>query len=212
MLKTTIALLGSLGLLLSVSTTNVLAGAMHGGISGMIGFVETDGHELEGSASEKTTESEGESFAGASFYAEYEFDNGLGFGAEIFPVDADLGSGKRTDTQDDESTGDTGARSASASMEDLYSIYAIWTLENGYFAKLGHMEADITTTETLPNSSYGNVSVDGLMYEIGYKASDNVRFAASYVDFDSINITSSDGVNKISADADAYMFKVSLGF
>jgi hypothetical protein len=97
-------------------------------------------------------------------------------------------------------------------MEDLYSIYGIFTFQNGYFAKIGHMEADITTTETLPNSTYGNVSVDGMMYEIGYKASDNVRFAASYVDFDDVSITSSDGVNKIAADADAYMFKVSLGF
>jgi hypothetical protein len=48
MFKKLITLVGSLGLLLSVTTTNVFAGAMHGGISGMIGFVETDGHELEG--------------------------------------------------------------------------------------------------------------------------------------------------------------------
>ena len=76
---------------------------------------------------------------------------------------------------------------------------------------LGYHDADITTTETLPNSTYGDASVNGIQYGLGVK-SDHVKFEVAYSDFDSISLTSTANTNKIEADADAVNAKLSFAF
>ena len=222
MLKKIIALIGSFGLLLSVTTISANAEGFTAGVSGMVGFLSTDGSESEktGSGDKETHKHEsGELFAGASIFAEYEFANGLAFGVDMVPADAELGSGSRIDSggtaeNKDDLGNSAGTFKASADLTDLYTVYVKKTLgQSGLYALLGYHDATITTTETLPTSTYKNAEVNGTQVGLGYQASENLRFQLTYSDFDSIELKSSnDATQKIKADADAIYLKVGLHF
>ena len=218
MLKKLTALVGSLGLIMCVFTTNASSDGFTAGVSGMIGFVETTGSEKEKTGAgdkETTNESEGESFMAGSLFAEYEFSNGLAFGIDYVPGDADLGSGKRTDTAATSDAGvDTGDRSASATLTDLYTIYAKKTFgDNGWYLLAGYHDATIETTESLPTSTYPNVDLNGYQVGIGKQSTDHVRYELSYSDFDDVSVASTnDSTQKVNADADVIIFKVGLSF
>ena len=221
MYKKLIALMGSIGLLLSVATSANAEG-WTAGVSGMVGFVSTDGSESEktgAGAKETHNHSTGELFAGGSLFAEYEFSNGLAFGVDMVPADAELGSGSRIDSGGTaENKGDdgnsAGTFTASADLTDLYTLYVKKTLgQSGLYALLGYHDATITTTESLPTSTYGDASVNGTQVGIGYQATDNMRFQLTYSDFDSIELKSTnDATQKIKADADAIYLKIGLHF
>ena len=118
-----------------------------------------------------------ETFLGASVFLEFVADNGLALGVDYVPVDVDIGDGKRTDvtTDSNESSSDSGDYSASASLEDLITIYANIPLGgNGFYALAGYHTVDVTTSETLPSSSYGNVDINGYQVGLGKKG-DNYK-------------------------------------
>ena len=196
------------------------------GVALQVGQYETSGTETEkavtGVTSETTNKTLKETFAGASVYAEYRRDNGFALGVDYVPTDISLGSGKRTDSDAGESTSDddTGNRSASADIDGLTTIYAHIPVGPVYVL-LGYHSADVTTTETLPTSSYGNVSINGTQIGLGVKTEDSrMRAQVSYSDFDAISLTATGntiagnltGQNKITADADVLAFSVAFGF
>jgi hypothetical protein len=201
--------------------------SLGGGVAFQVGQYETSGTETEkavtGVTSEKTSKTIQETFAGASIYAEYRIDNGFVFGIDYVPMDISLGSGKRTDAStgaDVASEADTGDRSASADIDGLTTIYAHVPLGPGYVL-LGYHVADVTTTETLQTSSYGNVSINGTQIGYGMKSEDNrLRAQVAYSNFDDISLTATGntiasavtGQNKITADADVLAFTVAFGF
>ena len=185
------------------------------GVTLHIGQYETDGSETEktvsGVTSEVNSHTEKEIFYGASVYLEREFGNGYVLGLDWVPVDIELGSGERTDADDGNASDDDGTRKASADIENLFTIYTHIPVGPMYVL-LGYHDADITTTETLPTSTYGDASVNGIQYGLGVK-SDNIRLEVAYSDFDSIELTSTDSsTQKINADADALAFRFSYGF
>jgi len=93
-----------------------------------------------------------------------------------------------------------------------YFLSTFIFLVGSMYVLLGYHDADITTTETLPTSTYGDASVNGLQYGLGVK-SDNMRLEVAYSDFDSIELASTDSsTQKIKADADALAFRFSYGF
>ena len=192
------------------------------GVSGMFGAVETEGTEHENSggsvitAAEKNNLTITEMFAGGSVFAEFITDGGWGFGIDWVPVDADLGNGTRVDTIA-VAPGDTGTRTASAELQDLYTIYMSKSFgDNGWYGLLGYHDATIATTETLNASVYPNADLNGVQYGIGKKSplgNGEIRYELSYSDFDDISILdSTNSTNKITANADAYMFKVGISF
>ena len=196
------------------------------GVALQVGQYETSGTETEkavtGVTSETTNKTLKETFAGASVYAEYRRDNGFALGVDYVPTDISLGSGKRTDSDAGESTSDddTGNRSASADIDGLTTIYAHIPIGPVYVL-LGYHSADVTTTETLQTSSYGNVSINGTQIGLGIKSEDSrMRAQVSYSDFDAISLTATGntiagdltGQNKITADADVLAFSVAFGF
>jgi len=196
------------------------------GVALQVGQYETSGTETEkavtGVTSETTNKTLKETFAGASVYAEYRRDNGFALGVDYVPTDISLGSGKRTDSDAGESTSDddTGDRSASADIDGLTTIYAHIPVGPVYVL-LGYHSADVTTTETLQTSSYGNVSINGTQIGLGMKSEDSrIRAQVSYSDFDDISLTATGntiagnltGQNKITADADVLAFSVAFGF
>ena len=181
------------------------------GVSLMYGQVETDGTETErtvsGVTSETTNASRSEKYFGGSVF--FEGDVGpITLGLDVVPLKIKLGDGSRTDTTSDanETTQEDGTVKAEATLDYLTTIYAHYPIGDWY-AGLGYHMTDVSTDETLHTSSYGDQSINGIQYAIG-KTAGNLRYELSYSDFDDISLTSSNG-DKITADADNLMFKLS---
>ena len=210
-----ITFLASLMLVFSISSLK--AADYNIGFSLMTGQLDTSGHELEnGAAADKNSKSLKEIFVGGSVFVEAVTDGGYAFGVDYVPVDLDVGDGKRTDAAggDVPSEADTGNRKASASLEDLITVYANVPLSsNGLYGLVGYHTVDVTTSETLPSSSYGNTDMNG--YQIGLgKRGDNYKFEVFYSDFEDISLTASGGKgsHKIEADADVLGMKLSFHY
>jgi len=210
-----LALIASSMLILSFSS---LKADVNVGLSFMAGQADTSGHELEnGATTDKNTKSVTEYFYGASVFVEAIGDNGFALGVDYVPVDMDLGSGKRTDTStgaDATSEADTGTRTAKAQLEDLVTIYANIPLgDQGVYALAGYHMVDVTTSEGLPNSSYGDAGIEGYQIGIGRRG-DNFKLEFFYSDFEDVSLTATGGKgsHKIEADADAIGFKASVLF
>ena len=209
-----VAIIASFFLLASMTSLKAEANF---GISFIAAQSEVSGSEQEnGSADDKNTKTVEETFYGASVFLEGAADNGFAIGIDYVPVDLEIGSGSRTDTDGGHSSGeaDTGTRKASADLEDLITLYTnIPFGENGYYGLAGYHFVSVSTSETLPNSSYGNTDING--YQIGFgKRTDTYKAEVFYSDFEDISLTATggSGSHKIEADADAIGFKLSLLF
>ena len=82
---------------------------------------------------------------------------------------------------------------------------------NDGYGLLGLHYAELTTSETLVNSSYGDENIFGAQIGYGVKKG-NLKYELSYSDFESISLSSSSGSSTVSADADALTFKIAYGF
>ncbi len=181
------------------------------GVSLMYGQVETDGTETErtvsGVTSEKTSASKSENYFGGSLFVEGDV-GPIVLGLDVVPFKIKLGDGKRTDTTSDanETTQEDGTVSAKAELDYLTTLYAHYPIGDWY-GLLGYHMVDVSTDEKLHSSSYGDDSINGIQIGIGKNAG-NLRYEFTYSDFDDIELTSSNG-DKITADADNMMFKLS---
>ena len=206
----------TLAILFSVLFINSVAHAGWG-VSFMAGQLNTSGTENEKSGDkgpEKNSKTIKETFYGASLFVEGVADNGMTVGIDYVPLALELGSGQRTDTTTDanESSQDDGTYKASADVEHLITLYTnIPVGSNDGYALLGLHYAEITTSETLPNSTYGDENVFGAQVGYGVKKG-NLKYELSYSDFENISLTSTSGSSTVSADADALTFKIAYGF
>ena len=188
------------------------------GIGLMAGQVSSSGTETEGTAADTSTRSKSfeEFFVGADIFVEKELASGISIGISYVPVDVELGSGKRTDSSsgaDVASEADTGTRSASADLSDLITLYGNFPFGgNGAYGLAGMHFVTVSTSETLPNSSYGDEDIYGALIGVG-KKSGNSKVELFYSDFEDISISSTGGnTNKVTADADALTLRFTLGF
>ena len=180
----------------------------------MTGQVSSSGTETEGTAADTSVRSKSfeEFFVGADIFVEKELTNGMSVGVSYVPVDVELGSGKRTDTGTNDD--DTGTRTASADLSDLVTLYGNFPFgDNGAYGLAGMQFVTVSTSETLPNSSYGEEDIYGALIGIG-KKSGKAKVELFYSDFEDISISSTggDNSNKVTADADAITLRVSVGF
>ena len=178
------------------------------GLGLIAGNLSVDGTEAEGTAADTSNRSKSfdEFFVGADLFIEHVSDTGFTLGLSYVPIDTEIGSGDRTDSATTTAAGgaenDTGARSASADVSGLTTLYTNVPVGDWY-GLLGLNMATIKTSETLPNSSYGNEDIFGYTVGLGRRA-DKVKAELSYTDFEDINISATGGgTNSISADADA---------
>ncbi len=186
------------------------------GVALQTGQLSTSGTEKEGTAADTSNRSKSfdEFFVGADIFIEHISDNGLTLGLSYVPLDIEIGSGKRTDVDgDDPAENDDGTRKASADVSDLITLYTNVPMgTNGWYGLLGAHFTTITTSETLPNSSYGDEDIMGLQVGFG-KRDGNAKIELAYSDFEDISISSSGGnTNKVTADADALTLRFSYGF
>ena len=167
-----------------------------------------------------------------SLFAEYGFENpsfanegnGITFGIEYTPGSADVSDDvlTRTDATSDsnEAVQDDGDRSAQASVENYMNYYLELPLFSSLYVRGGIAQIDVNTEESstiTTAGSYGNTSLDGTNLGIGFKGvSDGGyvwKFAYEQIDFDtlSLNSSTSDKGNKITADLDTKEFNISIG-
>ena len=180
------------------------------------GQLSADGTETEGTAADTSNRSKSfdEMFYGADIFIEVAGDNGGAIGLSYVPVDFEIGSGSRTDADgDDAAENDDGTRTASADVSDLITLYTNIPMgSNGWYALFGGHLATIKTSETLPNSSYGDEDVYGYQVGLGMR-NGNRKIELSYSDFEDINIDATGGgTNSVSADADSLQLRISYGF
>tara|TARA_B100001057_G_C22824224_1_gene940707 strand:+ start:568 stop:1236 length:669 start_codon:yes stop_codon:yes gene_type:complete len=193
------------------------------GVSGSAGLFAASGKEELGTRVDgKGTEHGAASYG--SVFAEITMADRLMIGIDYLP------SALSTDTvesvRDIKAPGGNGAASANTGGEnkiqidfkDMTTGYVGVMITDNMYAKAGVVTVDVITNENLATgSAYGNKSMDGTMFGVGYHmARDNgifFRFEGTYMDFDGVSATSTtDTTRKITlSNLDGVTGKISLG-
>lgn len=196
------------------------------GVSAGFNMIEAAGSETIKDSNAVTTHTEQANAIIPSIFLELAMANGLGVGLDMITGSADLaGSGRTSNKTAGGIAGegnDVQTNTANAEVDGITTAYLIKTFGSGLFVKLGVSQADVNTKETLgTGTTYGNTSVDGMNYGIGYELKKDsglfIRTAVEYTDFDSVNLTGSEvggtasSFNRIKADVDVTTAKLSVG-
>ena len=213
-------------------STSAFAGSFGIGAAGSLAQIGGSGTETEGTAADTSVNKanfSNNAYIG-SVFAEYSFDNGFTIGADWIPGSADVNSQKisRTDTElseqgDDIPDNDSATRTASAEIENHITYYAELPLGgSGMYAKAGFVQMDVNTTEKLfETSKYGNDTVDGITYGLGFKADTGgnwyYKLEANHTEFDTLTLKSTgnateSSANTIKADLDVTKATFALGY
>ncbi len=198
------------------------------GITGQYINVEADGSEKPSVNPNSARDTESASVDNAAFiasiFAEYATDS-FTLGFEHVPGSADVSDDvkTRTDTEksvtdDDSQNTDDRVFKAQAEIENFNILYAEVPFYGGLYARLGYAEVDVNTQEVASSNggNYGNTTLDGINYGVGYKAG-NWKVAYEITDFDDLSLTSTgnstdSGTNTITADLDTWALKLSYGY
>ena len=99
-------------------------------------------------------------------------------------------------------------------LTDLTTVYVSLNVTEDAYVKLGYATMDVETNENLgTGSSYGNTSLDGTVYAVGYQKDLDamfVRVEGTYMDFDGVSLTANDNTIKLKA-LDGVTGKISIG-
>lgn len=219
-------------LLASFTGTANAEGRFGIGVSVGAANFDSSGTETEGTGDGETT-SANESAAAivGNLFIEYAAkfgDYGATVGFSSIPGEHSLGKRLRGDTVSDsnEDSSDTGDYTAKAMVTDHVGAYFEPTYyfpgsETGIYLKLGALRTTVETQEEIAigedSSVYGDETVWGSQIGIGIRSRNESGFFTkieySETDYDSMTFTSTTGnSNKITADLDAQMFTVGLGW
>ncbi len=184
------------------------------GFTAALSFFTSDGTETTKSSGEKNSKEVEEDAIVPGLFIERENDNGVTFGFEYNPGEAELGAG--TGSNDDDET--SGANKASAEVSGHMSLYSLIPSGPG-FVRLGLVRASVDTTEVLATgTTYGNEDVHGFVIGYGVQRSGDgnfVRLEGTYTMYDDLTFNGSldgDSVrNKVDAEIDALALKLSIG-
>ena len=220
-------------IMITSMSTAAFAGSFGIGVSGSLFNISAEGTELEAGATDEINNKANASNNGylGSIFAEYSFDGlgGLTLGVSHIPGSADVNSKsiKRTDVQTsiegNLATISTSIdRTAQAEIDNHYTYYAELPLfGSGLYGKAGMTQMDVNTTENLGTPKYGNTSVDGVLFGLGFKHNTDsnwyYKVEATHTEFDTINLTSTGNTtgstaNKITADLDVTKATFALGY
>ena len=199
------------------------------GISGALTQIEASGTETEGG--EKNSKDVSHVTVLPSVFVEYGITDRITIGLDYIPGDADVSNG--THTREDVETSVTGTvtttatqrtQKAQAELSNHMSLYADYMLNDSAFVKVGGVQVDMDTLESLgTGSKYGNDTINGYLLGVGIKKDVDglgkfVKMELVYTDYEDISLKSSvarTGVttnNKIEADLDTMALKISYAF
>tara|TARA_A100001011_G_scaffold398760_1_gene504331 strand:+ start:1771 stop:2436 length:666 start_codon:yes stop_codon:yes gene_type:complete len=212
----------TLAFLLSLFGSSYALAEFTVGITGSMAMIDASGTELEGG---ETSSGDASNTAGVgSIFVEYNniLGTALSLGIDHIPGSADVSSSVKS-RADANGEGDSGTNKAQAEVSDHTTVYLTYGFGNGAYAKLGYVEADLNTLETLSTGSkYGNVTIDGIEAGLGVEfdvyAGSVGRFELTHIAYDDISVRSSVARasvtpnNLIEADLDVTRFSASLGY
>ena len=204
-----------------------MAGNYAIGIIAATGEVDTSGTEADSKATTEGTIQQAIKYG--SIFAEYTFGEmyGLTLGASYTPMDRELGTKSRTDTQSDtdEDSDDSGTYTARADISNHGTIYIEPTFmptDNfGLYLKGGVSRVIVNSLESIAfgedSSAYGNETVLGGMYGLGAKVvhDSGLLFKLEYTRtiYETVKMTSTTGnKNIISADPEIEAFRLAIGY
>ena len=174
--------------------------------------LDTGTHGTTTDGDEKDSESDFLGAAYGSVFIEGEMGPIL-LGVDFVPSSLDT----ETSTNEVQDGGSVVTNTVKVSFNDLTTAYVgLKIMENAY-VKVGAVTVDLVTEENLgTGSTYGDTSVDGSMIGVGVgHTMDNgifLRAEATYMEFDSVSLTSSSGSQKITLNSlDGVSGKVSIG-
>ena len=212
------------------------AGSFNVGVTGALAKIDASGTETtsagaSGTANTNSATVENDNVPIGSVFAEYQSDfYGLTLGFEHIPGAADVSDSVKTrndmetsKTGDATHNSDARAFKANAEVDNFNLVYIELPIYQQLFVGAGLSEMDVTTTEVASSNggTYGNKTLDGEMYRIGFKGAigDAMGYKVFYEmqDFDTLSLTSSGNsvaseTNSISADLDVDMLKFALSY
>jgi len=191
------------------------------GVSGQMGAFTADAFETE--ASEKSPKGEAAGIiAYGSVFAEKSLPGSLSrlsLGVDYVPYA--LESETTEDSKSDLSGSAARAtviNKVQVDFEDLLTLYASLNITENLYIKAGFAQVDVITNENLgTGSAYGNTSLDGTVYGIGYNYdADNgmfFRVEGNVMEFDGASLTSTtNSDNKIDmSEINGASGKISIG-
>ena len=99
-------------------------------------------------------------------------------------------------------------------LTDLTTVYVSLMVTENAYVKAGYATMDVETNENLgTGSSYGNTSLDGTVYGVGYQKDLDamfIRVEGTYMDFDGVSLTANDNTIKLK-NLDGLTGKLSIG-
>ena len=189
------------------------------GVSGNLSVFHATGVETE--VSEKNSEDATGVAGYSSFFIEKTLGDRFTIGYDYVSsaLDSETAETVRNDLKakaDGVSTQST--NTIKVSFEDLSTLYVALNITENFYVKAGMTSVDVNTKESLATGSeYGNTSLDGSVYGVGYNNTfDNgmfFRVEGSIMEFDSAKLTSttnSDNTIELK-DLEGASGKVSIG-
>mgnify|MGYP001199079728 CR=1 FL=1 len=165
------------------------------GISGNAGLFAASAKEV---ADETHKGSEHGEAAWPSIFIEKTLGDRFAIGVDYVPaaLETDTVETAKQD-KDGSATATDRTNTIQVDFEDLTTIYASLNVTDSTYVKVGYVQVDVVTNESLETgSSYGNVDLDGT--SIGFGVNNDfgdgmfVRMEANYMTFDSVSATSED--------------------
>ena len=170
------------------------------GVSGQMGVFAASGQENEDKTVSKSSTTTLVGYG--SVFIEKTLGSKLTIGFDYVPQSLTTDTAEST-RQTDVST--TGINSVKADFEDLSTAYVAFNVTENTYIKAGMVTVDVITKESLATGSdYGNTSLDGEMYGVGYNHDFSnglfLRAEANVIMMDGTTLTSttnSDNVIKL---------------
>ena len=223
------ALVGAVGILLSVLTTPIMAISIGLGASGGATWLQATGKETLKQSSVVVPYEISHGLFIPSVYLQVTIGegkfgdkNGFVIGIEHIPGEHEIDS--KSVTKSDLRVGNattTGTNYAQAELSDHSTIY----IESpgftglGLFVKAGWTGVTVKTNETLiTGAAYGDKTINAKTVGGGLKGTHEsgiaLKVVYEYTDYDNISLSStgSDAASTVTADADSQAFKISIGY
>ena len=196
------------------------------GVSGQIGLFAASATELDvgthgttTGTDEKNRESDFIGLGYHSVFIEKSFGDRLFLGLDYVPeaLETEESSTVVIERENEPASYTQQTNKVQVDFNDLTTVYLGLQVTEGMYVKAGMMSVDIQTNEVLGSgSTYGNTSMDGVMYGFGWHMENDsgvfLRAEGSVMDFDGASVTSTNGVNKITLDKlDGGSVKASIG-
>ena len=149
-----------------------------------------------------------------SLFVEKEINDNFAVGLDYVPMSMDSETTENTQKQ----LGTDKINKVNVSFSDMTTVYATVRSSAGVYVKLGYVEVDVETNETLATGgAYGDTTLEGMVAGIGYNHDLDtgmfVRIEGNIMEFDDVKLTNSNDSQKTieASGIEGYGARISIG-